>query len=396
MKREKGSSVRRAGIQQTTRGAQETPGKPSLREGGGRGSGQDKRTEDHGLPTTDYGLKPKQGGQQAFVVFDRPTDDRPQTTEQRPKSGPTDAKAVAGRSAEQRPQTTDNRLQTTDHRPATADGVGQARVRGPESAGQGLRFKVEEEFLPSGNGYDGRKGMDVEARVAYLMRRGVVGLLAIGVLTLSRWLGYQLRFDFDVPMEYQAQVYEHWWWVIAMQMFWLILFRQFTGIYRYFSLPELRSLAAAIVCSGACLFAMRFGYNDYYPPLGVIVAQSVFAFLGLAGMRAAWRIVHARYSLQRKIPAQRQRNIIVIGAGDAGASLVRELKARPNLGRRPVAFLDDDQSKWGSHLHDVPIVGAPEDIKKFKDKLDVEEVVIAMPSATPKRLGEVVNALTRA
>ncbi len=164
------------------------------------------------------------------------------------------------------------------------------------------------------------------------MRRGMVVALAAAVLMATRWLAYQLRFDFNVPLQYQDQLSWQWAWVVPMQLGWLLVFKQFSGIYKYFSLPEIRSLGAAVLCSGACLFAARFVDLGYYPPLGVIVGECTFAFVGLGMMRTGWRLVHERYLSRRHGVAQRARKIAILGAGDAGASLVRELSMRPEPG----------------------------------------------------------------
>jgi FlaA1/EpsC-like NDP-sugar epimerase len=216
------------------------------------------------------------------------------------------------------------------------------------------------------------------------------------VLVVCRWLAYEVRFDFDVPLEYQVQLDHQWTWVIALQLCYLLLFRNFYGIYKYFSLPEIRRLTYAMALSGLSLFIMRFLDIRFYPPGGVIVVQSMMGFLALGAMRTAWRLVHEQYFSRKNHSSSVTQKVAIIGAGDAGASLVRELHAHPNLGLVPVAFLDDARKKWGSSIHGVPVVGAPEQIQRQKEKLGVEQVVIAMPSCTAKRLGEMVTILQKA
>jgi FlaA1/EpsC-like NDP-sugar epimerase len=229
----------------------------------------------------------------------------------------------------------------------------------------------------------------------FLRRLVIVGLAACA-LALSRWLAYQLRFDFDVPLRYEMQLHRHGLWVIALQLCCLLLFRQFSGIYKYFSLPEVWRLAYAMALSGLLLFVVRFQDVGFSPPLGVILVQSMLGFLALGTMRAAWRLAYEQYFSRRNHPCFAARKIAIIGAGDVGASLVRELHARPNLGLVPAIFLDDARKKWGSHIHGVPVAGAPEQIQRHKEKLGLEEVVIAMPSCTAKRLGEIVALLQKA
>lgn len=229
-----------------------------------------------------------------------------------------------------------------------------------------------------------------------LLRRVVMGAVAAVVLTACRWLAYQLRFDFEVPEQYQVSLDRHWVWVVPMQLGWLLVFRQFSGIYKYFSLPEIRHLAQAMAFSGITLYFMRYLDFGFSPPKGVILLQCMMGFLALGGMRFGWRQLHEQYLSRKGRPWEDERPVAIIGAGDVGANLVRELRARPNLGLNPVVFLDDNRGKWGSMIHGIEVVGGPERIQRFKEKYGLKEAVIAMLSASAKRLGEVIGLLQEA
>jgi FlaA1/EpsC-like NDP-sugar epimerase len=231
------------------------------------------------------------------------------------------------------------------------------------------------------------------SRPARIGRRLFLAALAGGLLLACRWLAYQLRFDFNVPEEYLIQLRVHWIWIVPLQLIWLLVFHQFFGIYKYFSIPEIRRLAYAMAFSGISLFSVRYFDIGFSPPKGVILIQCMLGFLAIGGMRSAWRVVHERYFSRRNHTCQRKRNVAIIGAGDAGADLVRELYARPNLGLVPVAFFDDARHKWGSEIHGIPVLGPPDLIPRQKAMLGLEEAVIAMPSAPARRLGEVVSLL---
>ena len=227
-------------------------------------------------------------------------------------------------------------------------------------------------------------------------RKLLLAILAGGVLVVCRWLAYQLRFDFEVPPEYQVQLDSHWSRVILLQLAWLLFFGQFSGIYKYFSLPEIRSLACAMIFSGISLYGLRYINLYSSPPEGVLLVQCMLGFLALGTMRAGWRQGYEMYFSRVNQHSFVERKVAVVGAGDAGASLVRDLMARPKLGRLPVAFFDDDDAKWGSSIHGIPVLGAPDLLLREKEKLGLAEAVIAMPSATPKRLGELVGLLQKA
>ena len=221
----------------------------------------------------------------------------------------------------------------------------------------------------------------------------LLSLFAV-VLYGTRWLAYQLRFDFDVMAVYRPQLQRDWPWVIALQLLCLVGFGQLSGIYRYVSLPDIIHLAWAMALSGALLDLSRWFLDpEYCAPRGVILTQTMLGFLALGGMRAAWRLCHERFYSGKKKAIGTEKLVAIIGAGDAGASLVRELRAHPHLGLLPIAFFDDDQQKWHSRIHGIRVCGAPESLHRLKKKLGIQEVVIAMPSASPKRLGEIVALL---
>jgi len=226
-------------------------------------------------------------------------------------------------------------------------------------------------------------------------RRAILIMLVAAVLGAVRWLAYQLRFDFDVPRQYQLQLINQWSWVIALQLVCLLLAGQFSGIYRYFSIPDILHLAYAMLVSAAVLYVIRLEDIGFSPPRGVILVQCLLGFVALGGMRTAWRVAYEKYYSKKGRFCSRLRPVGIIGAGDAGASLIGDLRAHPRLGLVPVVVFDDDRGKWRSHLHGIRVVGPPESIERFRRKLAFDEVIIAMPSASPKRLAEIVTLLQK-
>jgi FlaA1/EpsC-like NDP-sugar epimerase len=182
-----------------------------------------------------------------------------------------------------------------------------------------------------------------------------------------------------------------------VQLVVLAAFGQFSGILRFFGLRDAMRLLLAIGLSGLAYYAMRFVVGiTYSAPLGTIVIQGVLGFIALAMLRGGWRLGYERWS-QRATRGQHARLPLgIVGAGDAGASLIRELQARPHRGLVPVALFDDDHSKWHSEVHGVPVVGAPEDMAKWKGLLGLKEIVIAMPASPGKRVREVAELAQKA
>jgi FlaA1/EpsC-like NDP-sugar epimerase len=217
------------------------------------------------------------------------------------------------------------------------------------------------------------------------------------VLCLARFFAYQLRFDFRVPKEFTEQLQKHWFWLIPMKLAVLALFGQFSGLLSYFSVPDLRRLFFACFSSSTLLMLLRYGFQDYYrAPRGVILIDFVLSLAGLALVRLSFRVIRERYFTPQSRSHRRRRRVGIFGAGDVGASLARELMSKRGLGLQPVAFFDDDRNKWRSRVHDIPVVGAPEALLDHRLNLQLEEIIIAMPTASAKRIGELVKLLQQA
>ncbi len=228
------------------------------------------------------------------------------------------------------------------------------------------------------------------------VRYGILLLLYAVVLLASWGLSFGLRFDFLIPSEFYDRMVTYAGMVVALKLALLYFFGQFAGLLSYFSIPDLRRLFFASSSASACLYAAYYSNTLNVAPRGVILIDFLLSLAALAALRLGFRVIRERYLSPEGRSPETARRVGIIGAGDVGASLARDLMARRGLGLVPVAFFDDDRSKWRSRVHDIPVVGAPESILNQKLNLELDEAIIAMPSAPAKRIGEVVRVLQKA
>jgi FlaA1/EpsC-like NDP-sugar epimerase len=225
----------------------------------------------------------------------------------------------------------------------------------------------------------------------------LLGLLVTygNVLAGSWWLAYQLRFDFNVPALVQMGLAKDWHTVLAVQLIFLASCGQFSGVTRYFSLPDLYRLALALMGSAVVIWLIRsLDFGLFAPPRGVLLVNAMLALGALGAFRLAYRrLYEGRWNGLGRVPGKAQ-VVAIMGAGDVGSSLVLELNRRSGLGLKPVLFLDDDPQKWKSYLHGIPVVGGPGSLARWVAKYKVSTLVMAMPSAPAKRIAE-VTALAR-
>jgi FlaA1/EpsC-like NDP-sugar epimerase len=213
-------------------------------------------------------------------------------------------------------------------------------------------------------------------------------------LAASLWLAYELRFDFDLSHQAQSERLIVLAWLVPAQLIFLALFQQMTPLLGYFSTPDLARIFHALTLSALIsLGVWVFAGAGYAPPRSVMIIDFVFGLVGLTGVRLALRSLRESLTRSQGANGQGKKRVAIIGAGDAGAILARELSLKSGYGLEPVAFFDDNSHKWASRVHGIPVVGAPEQLSKNILKLDIQEAIIAMPSAPAKRVGEIVRLL---
>ena len=233
--------------------------------------------------------------------------------------------------------------------------------------------------------------------LAQNQRRFVLTIIYSVIVVASFYLAYEIRFEFGVAESYQQERWRMLPFVLGVKLVALIAARQLGSLMTYFSIPDLMRLIWAMSASSLVLFAPRiFGLTQFAPPRGVLLTDFMLC-LGILWLnRIAMRIYRERLSgARRAVHGVQEQRIAIIGAGDAGASLAKDFIASPSRGFRPVMFFDDDVNKHGRLVHGVPVVGPPEAVVNAKNIATLAKAVIAMPSASAKRVREVVTLFTR-
>jgi lipopolysaccharide/colanic/teichoic acid biosynthesis glycosyltransferase len=222
-----------------------------------------------------------------------------------------------------------------------------------------------------------------------------VGVLATyGILlAMSYWLSYQLIHDFAPSGVSTYQFFGELFAVVGLQLACLMWRKQCTGLLSYFSFPELRQVATACGLATGVLLVCWATREGSSPPRNVILINCLVSLSLLAGFRVFFRLLRERSGEQEAL-ADSPTRVGIIGAGSIGAKLALELSLQKKLGRRVVAFFDDDFQKWQKRVHEVPVVGMPECLAEgWNTKLD--EVVIAMPGAPADRILEIDQLLRK-
>jgi len=224
-----------------------------------------------------------------------------------------------------------------------------------------------------------------------------------GLVALAYFLAYRLRFDDGVPARYE-DLFER---TLAFAVIGAVAIFVVFGLYRhwmrYSSQREYLRIAQAVLAATLALLAyvavvqpkLIFANGSYIPvpvPTGVLVLHGLLMLLFLGGARF---LVHAVYErpLRGFRPRRDARSVLIVGAGDGGRLLLREILRNPDLGYRPVGFVDDDPRKRRVRIdRGVEVLGSTHEVGRVLDDVQPDEVLIAVPSAPGTMRARVVRA----
>jgi FlaA1/EpsC-like NDP-sugar epimerase len=233
------------------------------------------------------------------------------------------------------------------------------------------------------------------ARFTTTLRQLYLLTVYTGGLVASLWLAFQLRFDFNIPLDYPVKIGWIFIALVGAKLILLRIFGQFGSLLSYFGFHDLGKLLAVCAISAGIAVGVWFTIGKpFAPPRAVIVTDFLISFLFLCGFRLSLRLVREGYFNQT--PANgKEKRVAIVGAGDVGAALARDLLARRGLGMTPKVFFDDDRIKWGTTIHGIPVHGSTEALPDYVHRHPIDEVIIAMPSATGRRMREMVGLLNQ-
>ena len=230
------------------------------------------------------------------------------------------------------------------------------------------------------------------------MQRRVIRLsqltIDLTVLAAAFVLAFLMRFDWRPPTDYLGRLALTTPYIVVGEYCVLWLFGVTKFSWRYIGLRELGVILAAVLSgsvvilwSRVALGALQVEYTYLRHgviPLGVIAGNFVLSFLGVTGVRVLRRLVgeRAESRLRADTPAARSAaSTMLVGAGRGGVLMSRELANRPDLGLRPVGFLDDDPHKLGQVIDGVPVLGTTEQLPELCRRHQAQQVLITMSSA---------------
>ena len=219
-------------------------------------------------------------------------------------------------------------------------------------------------------------------------RRPMIVVADVGLIVLANYLAFFLRYDGNIPQS-ELNVFEQTvLGLVAVRGIAFALYGLNEGLWRYTSLWDLQNILKGVLVSTVAFVGWVYWVMGIYGyPRSIFAIDAILAVGFLAGMRLSSRV------LRDKVVFQKRRRVLVIGAGDSGERVVREMKTRSIFNCHPIGLVDDNSLLLNQRIHGVRVLGAMQDIPKLMEALRPEVVVVAVPSPTPEFLRDLVIKL---
>ncbi len=165
----------------------------------------------------------------------------------------------------------------------------------------------------------------------------------------------------------------------------LACFKLYNNLWEYAGINEALQIVFSVFLS-TLIGAVFLWVIDVRLPIRVFIASAIILVFLLGGMRMVWRIFHKnKRIITRRDEAPRRPRTLIVGAGETGALTIgRMLSHDQNMPGVPIVVTDDDPSKRKLRIHGIRVAGSSEDIPSLVDRYDIEQIVVAIPSATPE------------
>jgi len=244
--------------------------------------------------------------------------------------------------------------------------------------------------------------LELSAPPAFLLkfREPLIILAHIVVFACSLMLSFLLANNMQFRADWLVEQYP------LLLLFFIIvklvvfgLFKQYRGWWRYVGISDLTGIVSASLVSTLIIVALwwallnttlarRSLQNMTEVSQGVFMGDMAATVLLLAGLRMVIRLYYEEF---RTVEAGRLKRFLIVGAGNTGEAMLREIHRMPVTQYEVVGFIDDDPVKRGINIHGIPVLGTVEQLPKICKERNIEEVAIAMPSADPKELRHVIQ-----
>jgi UDP-GlcNAc:undecaprenyl-phosphate GlcNAc-1-phosphate transferase len=234
---------------------------------------------------------------------------------------------------------------------------------------------------------DLRREKAVLSRRIYFKRHFVEAFLDFGLICACWITAFILRFDGDFT-RYAQTLSMTLPYIAACQVTAFYFVGLYNGLWRHITISDARTAFLGVFFGTIAASALIITFVPVRFPWSVMVIYALLALLSSVGLRFGLKALRFHFAARWRDGCKRA---LVVGAGDAGELAVSEMLRNKTLQLQPVGFLDDDPAKHRASIHGVRVLGSRKQLLEVVEKMNVDEVIIAMPSIGNGVVQEVVD-----
>lgn len=224
------------------------------------------------------------------------------------------------------------------------------------------------------------------------LKTRILLLADIVLVSVSMLIACLLRFDGNFK-QIVTDMGTHFWTVmvisVVVKIICFYIFKLYSSLWKYAGTYEIICLLESALISNAIVLSLIF-ILQFKIPYSIFIITMFTDFSLIGGLRFSYRI-YRRLIRGIGLKAQGIKRVLIVGGGEAGATIIKELNLHPEMNSKPVGIIDDDKSKQGKEINGVPVVGKREDIVRIVEEKHVDEIIITIPSASHKTINEIYN-----
>lgn len=234
----------------------------------------------------------------------------------------------------------------------------------------------------------------VLSRMIQHKRRFVEALMDFGLICACFITAFLLRFE-TIDTQQARSMAIALPYAAACQMTTFYALGLYRGLWRYATIGDVWVAVRGVISGTVLTYVLIASWDHFHTeaPINiartVLIIHAVLLIVGTVGVRLGLKALRYHFALKWRDGNKR---VLIVGAGDAGELAVREMYNNQALQLQPVGFLDDDPTKYQASIHGVRVLGPRSRLLDVVDKMDVDEVVIAMPSIGNGVVQEVIDA----
>jgi FlaA1/EpsC-like NDP-sugar epimerase len=220
-------------------------------------------------------------------------------------------------------------------------------------------------------------------------RRPLIVGFHLALIALANYLAFWIRFDGAIPKEQFVLMVQMLPWLILIRGLMFVPLQLYKGLWRYTGIWDLRNVIIGVIGSTIVFYVLihwGYAFRDY--PRSIFIIDSMLLIFLIGGSRLARRL----YQAVRQV--SRGKQVLIYGAGDAGEMIVRAIRNNGSgYDYHPIGFIDDNPNKMGQRIHGVPVLGQRDMMVKILQTNEVDEVLLAIPTASASLIRQLLTVL---